>query len=248
MTLEGKVVIVTGASSGLGAELSGALLGAGAKLVVAARRMDRLERLLDGREEALAVQCDVTDDGDRRRLVDAAVERFGRLDGLVNNAGVSFPGIAARERLEDFRAQLEVNLLAPFALSQVALGAMRESGGGSILNLASVMGLRSFDDMPEAGYVASKAGLIGLTRELASQWGRHGVRVNALAPGFFPSEMTEGLFAADGSSPDWLVAATPLRRGGRAGELNEAAVFLLSDAASYVSGQTLAVDGGMATR
>jgi NAD(P)-dependent dehydrogenase (short-subunit alcohol dehydrogenase family) len=247
-SLADKVVLVTGASSGIGSEISLALLAAGAKVVLAARRLDRVERLAQGHEDALAVRCDVTDDGERRGLVAAAVERFGAIDGLVNNAGISHPGAATRERIEDFRAQLEVNLVAPFALSQLAVEEMRRSGGGSIVNVASVMGLRSFDAMPEAGYVASKAGLIGLTRELASQWGRHGVRVNALAPGFFPSEMTEGLFDAEGSGPEWLLTGTPLGRGGREGELAASVVFLLSGAASYVSGHTLVVDGGMAAR
>lgn len=246
--LTGKVILVTGASVGLGAELSVALLDAGAKVVLSARRLERIEELASGREDAHAVRCDVTEHGDRENLIAAALERFGRIDGLVNNAGISNVSVATKERVHDFRDQLEVNLVAPFALSQLAVAEMRRTGRGSIVNVASVLGLRSVSDMPEAGYVASKAGLIGLTRELASQWGRHGIRVNALAPGFFPSEMTDGLFAEDGSVPDWLVQGTPLERGGRRGELNESVIFLLSDSASYISGHTLVVDGGMAAR
>jgi NAD(P)-dependent dehydrogenase (short-subunit alcohol dehydrogenase family) len=246
--LSEKVVLVTGASSGLGAEMALALLAEGAKVVLSARRLDRIEELVGGEENACAIRCDVTDEDDRRRLVEGTIERFGRLDGLVNNAGISNVAIATRERVEDFRKVIEVNLVAPFALSQLAVAEMRRAGKGSIVNVASVMGIRSFDDMPEAGYVASKTGLIGLTRELASQWGRHGIRVNALAPGFFPSEMTDGLFAGDDGVPEWLARDTPLGRGGRAGELNDSLVFLLGDSSSYVSGHTLVVDGGSATR
>ena len=142
---------------------------------------------------------------------------------------------------------LEVNLVAPFELSCLAAAAMRKNGGGSIVNIASVMGVRSVDQAPDAAYVASKAGLIGLTRELASQWGRHGIRVNALAPGFFASEMTEG-FIAPGEAPDWLRAQTPLQRTGTAGELDEPLLFLLGSGSAFVTGQVLLVDGGLATR
>jgi NAD(P)-dependent dehydrogenase (short-subunit alcohol dehydrogenase family) len=143
---------------------------------------------------------------------------------------------------------LEVNLVAPFELSCLAVAAMRNNrgGGGSIVNVASVMALRSVDPFPDAAYVASKAGLVGLTRELASQWGRHGVRVNALAPGFFASEMTAGFL--DGGAPDWLVGATPLKRVGAAGELDDALVFLLGPGSGFMTGQVLVVDGGLATR
>jgi NAD(P)-dependent dehydrogenase (short-subunit alcohol dehydrogenase family) len=143
---------------------------------------------------------------------------------------------------------LDVNLVAPFELSCLAVAAMRANGdgGGAIVNVASVMAMRSVDPFPDAAYVASKAGLVGLTRELASQWGRHGVRVNALAPGFFASEMTAGFL--DGGAPDWLVGATPLKRAGAAGELDDALVFLLGPGSGFMTGQVLVVDGGLATR
>jgi NAD(P)-dependent dehydrogenase (short-subunit alcohol dehydrogenase family) len=248
--LDGRVVIVTGASAGLGAGMARAISAAGALVVLAARRAERLQALVAELGRADAVACDVTRDDDRVRLVRETAERHGRLDGLVNNAGVSYPGPASRESVEVFRAQLEVNLVAPFHLAQLAAAAMRATpdGGRSIVNVASVLGVRSAGDMPEAGYVASKAGVIGLTRELASQWGRHGVRVNAIAPGFFPSEMTEGLAGPDGAAPEWLARDTPLGRLGRPHELDGAVVFLLGDASSYVTGQALLVDGGLATR
>ncbi len=247
--LDGRICVVTGASSGLGASMARAIVAAGGHAVLAARRTDRLTALVGELGRADAVPCDVTSPADRARLVATTVERHGRLDGLVNNAGISHPGPATRESLDVFRRQLEVNLVAPFHLAQLAAGAMRGDGrGGAIVNVASVLGLRSAGEMPEAGYVASKAGLIGLTRELASQWGRHGIRVNALAPGFFPSEMTAGLADERGDAPPWLAGQTPLGRLGREGELDAAVVYLLSDAASFVTGATLTIDGGLATR
>jgi NAD(P)-dependent dehydrogenase (short-subunit alcohol dehydrogenase family) len=247
--LAGRTIVVTGASSGLGEQISAALARAGALVVVSARRADRLRELAD-RIGAEPVACDVTDADDRQRLIDTAVELGGGLDGLVNNAGWSKPGPASRETADDLRRHLEINLVAPFALCQLAAARMREreGGGRSIVNVASIAAYMSLAPMPEASYAASKAGLVALTRELASQWGRHGIRVNALAPGFFPSEMTDGLIAADGAAPDWLADSTPLGRVGRPGELDGATVFLLSEAASYVSGHVLAVDGGLLTR
>lgn len=249
LPLADRTIVVTGASSGLGEQISTALARAGARVVVSARRAERIAALAQ-RIGAEPVVCDVTDEDDRRRLIDAAVEIGGGLDGLVNNAGWSKPGPASHETAADLRRHLEINLVAPFALCQLAASAMRrrDGGGRSIVNVASIAAYRSLAPMPEASYAASKAGLVALTRELASQWGRHGIRVNGLAPGFFPSEMTDGLIAADGDAPAWLGDSTPLGRVGRPGELDGATVFLLSDAASYVSGHVLAVDGGLLTR
>jgi NAD(P)-dependent dehydrogenase (short-subunit alcohol dehydrogenase family) len=247
-THQDKVVIVTGASSGLGRQLAGALASAGAIPVLAARRADRLARLREELPGADAVACDVTDAGDRERLVATVLERHGRLDGLVNNAGAGATGPALRTPTEQFARVLELNLTAPFALACLAAQAMRENGGGSIVNVASVMGLRSIGEIPDAAYVASKSGIIGLTRELASQWGRYGIRVNAVAPGFFASEMTAELGDDPEAFPEFLLARTPLRRGGRPGELDEAVLFLLGAGSSFVTGHVLSVDGGMAVR
>jgi NAD(P)-dependent dehydrogenase (short-subunit alcohol dehydrogenase family) len=194
------------------------------------------------------VTCDVTDPADRERLVETVVERHGRLDGLVNNAGAGATGPALKSSTEAFARVLDLNLTAPFALSCLAAARMRADGGGSIVNVASVMGLRSIGEIPDAAYVASKAGIIGLTRELASQWGRHGIRVNAVAPGFFASEMTAELGDDPEAFPEFLLARTPLRRGGRAGELDEAVLFLLGAGSSFVTGHVLSVDGGMSVR
>jgi NAD(P)-dependent dehydrogenase (short-subunit alcohol dehydrogenase family) len=246
--LDGRVVIVTGASSGLGEQLARALDSAGATAVLVARREDRLARLREQLPGADAVTCDVTDPADRERLVERVVERHGRLDGLVNNAGAGATGPALKSSTEAFARVLDLNLTAPFALSCLAAARMRADGGGSIVNVASVMGLRSIGEIPDAAYVASKAGIIGLTRELASQWGRHGIRVNAVAPGFFASEMTADLGDDPEAFPEFLLARTPLRRGGRAGELDEAVLFLLGAGSSFVTGHVLSVDGGMSVR
>jgi NAD(P)-dependent dehydrogenase (short-subunit alcohol dehydrogenase family) len=248
LPLDGRVVVITGASSGLGVQMAGAAARAGARVVLAARRRERLEEVARAIPGADAVPADVADGEDRRRLIETAVERHGRIDALVNNAGVSHTGPALRQAVADFARVIEVNLVAPFELSCLAAAAMRRTGGGSIVNIASVMGVRSVDAAPDAAYVASKAGLIGLTRELASQWGRHGIRVNALAPGFFASEMTEGLIDGADGAPEWLRAQTPLQRTGRAGELDEPLLFLLGPGSAFVTGQCLLVDGGLATR
>ena len=246
--LDDRVVIVTGASSGLGEQLARALRAAGATPVLAARREDRLASLRAQLPGADTVTCDVTQAADRERLVETVLERHGRLDGLVNNAGAGATGPALKSSTEAFARVLDLNLTAPFALSCLAADRMRAGGGGSIVNVASVMGLRSIGEIPDAAYVASKAGVIGLTRELASQWGRHGIRVNAVAPGFFASEMTAELGDDPEAFPEFLLARTPLRRGGRAGELDEAVLFLLGAGSSFVTGHVLSVDGGMSVR
>jgi NAD(P)-dependent dehydrogenase (short-subunit alcohol dehydrogenase family) len=244
--LDGRVVVVTGASSGLGAQLARAVAEAGGTPVLAARRAERLEALSQEIPHADPVACDVTDEADRRRLIDGVIERHGRLDGLINNAGGGATAPALHTSTEAFIGVLNLNLVAPFALSCLAARRMREGSGGSIVNIASVMGLRSIGQIPDAAYVASKAGILGLTRELASQWGRHGIRVNAVAPGFFASEMTAGLGDDPEQFPEFLLARTPLGRGGREGELSEAVLFLLGPGSSFVTGTALSVDGGMA--
>jgi NAD(P)-dependent dehydrogenase (short-subunit alcohol dehydrogenase family) len=250
--LEGHVVIVTGASSGLGEQLARALANAGATPVMAARREDRLRALRDEIQGADAVTCDVTDDDDRRRLVETVMGRHGRIDGLVNNAGAGATAPALRTSAAIFARVVDLNLTAPFGLACLVAEQMRandnEDGGRSIVNIASVMGLRSIGEIPDAAYVASKAGIIGLTRELASQWGRYGIRVNAVAPGFFASEMTADLGDDPEQFPDFLLARTPLNRGGRAGELDDAVLYLLGPGSSFVTGHVLSVDGGMAVR
>jgi len=234
--MEGRVVVITGASSGLGAQLARAVSTAGGIPVMAARRAERLEALAQEIDNADPVVCDVTDEADRQRLIDGVMERHGRLDGLVNNAGSGATAPALRTTPETFANVLELNLIAPFALSRLAAERMRNGNGGG----------RSIGEIPDAAYVASKAGIIGLTRELASQWGRYGIRVNAVAPGFFASEMTAELGEDPEQFPEFLLSRTPLGRGGRTGELDDAVLFLLGPGSGFVTGTVLSVDGGMA--
>ncbi len=244
--LTGRVAIVTGASSGLGARFARVLREAGAGVVVAARRLDRVEALAAelGPERALAVQADVSQPPAVAALVDRALERFGRLDVMVNNAGIADPGPAEDEPTETFREVVEVNLTAVFTGCREAARVMLPQRSGSIVNVASALGLLGSWRIPNAGYAASKGGVINLTRDLASQWARRGVRVNALAPGWFESEMTAPLFEGEERWKRHLERTVPLGRAGREGELDGALLFLAGDASSYVTGQTVVVDGG----
>jgi NAD(P)-dependent dehydrogenase (short-subunit alcohol dehydrogenase family) len=245
MSLEGRVVIVTGAGSGLGEQFARALAHAGASVVLASRRLERLEALAGELEtDCLAVRCDVASEADRVAVVGAAMERFGRLDGLVNNAGAGDMGPALKQTTEQFERIVDINLVAPFALAREAARAMRESGGGSIVNIASVAGLTPISWQPHASYVASKTGLVGVTRELASQWGRYGIRVNAIAPGPFTTEMTGDVYEV-GPFAEKMIQSIPLARIGRPGEMDGLLKLLLGPEGAYITGQTIAVDGGL---
>jgi NAD(P)-dependent dehydrogenase (short-subunit alcohol dehydrogenase family) len=247
--IDGKVAIVTGASSGLGARFARVLDAAGAKVVLVARRRERLEELASELEhDALPVAQDLSKVDEVGSVVERALERFGRLDLLVNNAGMVDVHPAEKEPLDEFRRVIDVNLVAPFALAQHAARAMLDggdrAGGGAIVNVASVLGLVGVGQIPQAGYAASKGGIVNLTRELSAQWSRKGIRVNAIAPGWFESEMTADMFSEEGRGRDWVARRAPLGRHGREGELDGALLFLASDASSYVTGHVLAVDGG----
>jgi NAD(P)-dependent dehydrogenase (short-subunit alcohol dehydrogenase family) len=242
--LDDRVAIVTGASSGLGVAFAQGLAEAGADLVLGARRVERLEdtaRLVrDAGRRALAVATDVSDPESCTALVEVAMSEFGRVDVLVNNAGVGTAVPATRESPEQFRSVIDVNLNGCYWMAQACGRVMQP--GSSIINISSVLGLTTAG-LPQAAYASSKAGLIGMTRDLAQQWtGRKGIRVNAIAPGFFASEMTE-------QYPDGYLESQegriPVGRKGDPAELAASVVFLASDAAGYVTGQTLPVDGGM---
>jgi NAD(P)-dependent dehydrogenase (short-subunit alcohol dehydrogenase family) len=242
--LDGRVAIVTGASSGLGVAFAQGLAEAGADVVLGARRAERLAETAalveaTGRR-ALAVPTDVSDPAACTALVEAAMHAFGRVDVLVNNAGVGTAVPATHETPEQFRSVVEVNLNGCYWMAQACGRVMQP--GSSIVNISSVLGLTTAV-LPQAAYASSKAGLIGMTRDLAQQWtGRKGIRVNALAPGFFASEMTEQY--PDGYL-DQMLYRVPAGREGDPAELAATVVFLASDAAGYITGQTLAVDGGM---
>ena len=243
--LDGKVVIVTGASAGLGARFARVLDAAGARVVVAARRVERLDLLASELHDAHVVGCDLADDGAPEALVAATLAHYGRVDVLVNNAGTSAPTPAFDESTDKFSATLRVNLVAPFELARECARAMiAAETGGAIVNVASIWGLVGVGQIPEAGYAASKGGLVNLTRELSAQWARRGVRVNCLAPGWFRSEMTDGVMFGDDNAERWMRQRTPMGRGGEEHELDGALLFLASDASSFLTGQTVCVDGG----
>jgi NAD(P)-dependent dehydrogenase (short-subunit alcohol dehydrogenase family) len=241
--LDDRVAIVTGASSGLGVAFAKALAEAGADVALGARRVERLQetaRLVEeAGQTALPVATDVTQPEDCERLVADTMERFGRVDVLVNNAGVGTAVPATRETPDQFRQVIDLNLNGAYWMAQ-ACGRVMEPGS-AIVNISSVIGLTTAA-LPQAAYSASKAGVIGLTRDLAQQWtGRKGIRVNALAPGYFASEMTDAL------KEGYIVAMQSRMLAGRMGEPEELAaalIFLASDAGRYVTGVTLPVDGG----
>jgi len=242
--LDGRVALVTGASSGLGVAFAIALAEAGADVSVCARRADRLDETR-AKVEALGRRCiaisaDVSKVEDCDRAVAETVDRLGRVDVLVNNAGIGTAVPATREQPEQFRQVLDVNLMGSYWMAQACGRVMKP--GSAIVNVGSVLGSTTAG-LPQAAYAASKAAIEGLTRDLASQWtSRKGIRVNALAPGFFPSEMTD-------QYPDgYLDAMMPRVLSGRRGdpeELAAALLFLASDASGYVTGAVLPVDGGM---
>ena len=243
-SLTDRVVVVTGASSGLGVAFAQAAAEAGADVVLAARRTDRLEKTAElvraaGRQ-ALCVATDIADPAQAQNMIDVAMEKFGRVDVLVNNAGVGTAVPATRETPEQFRQVVDINLNGSYWAAQAAGKVMKP--GSAIVNIASVLGLTTAG-LPQAAYAASKAGVIGLTRDLAQQWGaRKGIRVNAIAPGFFETEMTDQY--QDGYLES-MKSRLVLGRLGDPEELAATVVWLASDAAAYVTGQTIAVDGGI---
>ena len=244
--LDGKVAIVTGASSGLGVAFAKGLAQAGADVAVCARRADRLEQTRQAVEvhgrRCLTVPADVATPEDCERVAARTVDELGRVDVLVNNAGIGTAVRATREPPDEFRKVIDINLLGSYWMAQACGRAMTD--GGSIVNIGSVLGSTTAG-LPQAAYASSKAAIIGLTRDLAQQWtGRKGIRGKALAPGFFPSEMTDQY---PQGYLEQMMIRVPAGRAGEPSELVAALVFLASDAASYITGVVLPVDGGMLT-
>jgi NAD(P)-dependent dehydrogenase (short-subunit alcohol dehydrogenase family) len=242
--LDGRVALVTGASSGIGRRCARVLSAFGAAVTLAARRTERLETLARELSNAYPIACDLADPVLAATAVDVSIDKFGRLDIVVNAGGISEVVPATEELPKNFNRILTVNLLAPFVIAQRAAQAMVGSGtAGSIINISSIFGLVGVGQMPQAAYAASKGGLMNLTRELAAQWARKQIRVNAVSPGWFPTELTKDLFdSADGMR--WLRGKTPMGRGGELRELDGAILLLASDAGSFITGQTITVDGG----
>lgn len=245
--LSGKTAVVTGGSRGIGKEMAEALAEAGASLMLCARRAEWLDATVEefkGRGFDVAGKaCDVSKPEEVQAVVDETIRTFGSLDILVNNAGVSWAAMPEDMPLEKWQHVLNVNLTGCFLFAQAAGREMLKKSSGSIINIASISGMTSSANGPfYAGYVASKAGLIGLTRELAASWGRRGIRVNAIAPGFFSSRLADPVLDIYERS---IQESNPIPRIGAPGELKGITVFLASAASSYVTGQTIAVDGGM---
>jgi hypothetical protein len=240
--LDGRVALVTGASSGLGARFATVLHGAGADVVLTARRHDRLQRLaddLDGR--ATVLPGDLREPTVRSALIELVAKRFGRLDILVNNAGICDGGPLENQSLPDLVDVFDLNVVAAVDLCRLGAPLLFARPGATVINIASIYGLVGSRE-PMAAYNASKGALVNVTRNLAAQWGERGVRVNALAPGFFPTELTGGL--ADPTKRAHIEQRTLLGRVPDLTEIDGPLLFLASDAASYVTGQVLTVDGG----
>jgi gluconate 5-dehydrogenase len=246
--LSGRVALVTGGSRGLGLEMAEGLAEAGASLMLLARREQWLAPAVESlKKRGFACEgavCDVANPDVAPAAVARTVSTFGKIDILVNNAGVTWGQPAEEMPLDKWQMVIDIDLTAAFLFCQAAGREMIKRGYGRIINVASVAGL--IGSSPEgqhiAAYVAAKGGLIALTRELAAKWAPHNVRVNAIAPGFFPSRMTEKVLEQGEAR---IAAATPLGRVGRPGELKGVAVFLAADASNYITGQTIAVDGGI---
>ena len=245
--LSGRTAIVTGGSRGIGKEMAEGLAEAGANLMLCARRAEWLDETLEEfRGKGFCAEGktgDVSKAEDVQAIVDETVKTFGKIDILINNAGISWGAMPEAMPLAQWQKVIDVNLTGCFLFAQAVGREMLKNSSGSIINIASIAGLSSSANGPfYAGYVASKAGLIGLTRELAASWGRKGIRVNAIAPGFFHSRLADAVIDIYERS---IQENNVIPRIGEEGELKGAAVFLASDASSYVTGQTIVVDGGM---
>lgn len=245
--LTGRSAIVTGGSRGIGREMAEALAEAGARLMLCARRAEWLdETVAEFHERGFDVAgmlCDVSKADEVESVVRDTVSKFGKVDILINNAGISWGAMPEDMPLEKWQQVLDVNLTGCFLMARAAGREMLKQGKGSILNVASIAGITSSANGPfYAGYVASKAGLIGLTRELAASWGRRGIRVNAIAPGFFHSRLADAVIDIYERS---IQENNVIARIGEPGELKGITLFLASDASSYITGQTIAVDGGL---
>ena len=244
--LTGRVAIVTGGSRGLGQEMAEGLAEAGARLMLCARRDEWLTPTVNEmRERGYAVEgtlCDVSKPNEVQAVVDRTIAAYGKVDILVNNAGLTWGDEPETMPLDKWHKVIETNLTGAFLFSQAAGKDMLTRRWGRIINIASIAGLHASVDGPHyAGYAASKAGLMGLTRELAATWGARGIRVNAIAPGFFHSRMADPGIA---KVEPHIKAYSPIPRVGAAGELKGVAVFLAADASNYITGQVIVVDGG----
>ena len=246
--LDGKIALVTGASSGIGAQTVKLFSSLGAKVIAAARREDRLQDLANQYPNVMAVKCDVGVEADCKNLVNTTINEYGKIDILINNAGISDPIPALEEDLDLFKRVIQIDLISCFHLAQLCAQHMEtQESGGAIVNVASIHGFVGSSPNNQPGYTAAKGGLINLTRELALEWARHGIRVNAIAPGYITTELTDEMIAGE-SGRKWIERNTPMRRPGEVTELDGAMLLLASDAGSYITGETIAIDGGWLAR
>jgi NAD(P)-dependent dehydrogenase (short-subunit alcohol dehydrogenase family) len=246
-SLKGKVAIVTGGGRGLGEQIAIGFAEAGANVVVCSRRVEACEEVSGKLKEigvdSLALKCDITNPEDVKNVVEHTVEKFGRIDILVNNSGASWGAPAEEMPLEAWQKVLNVNVTGTFIMSQAAGRVMLEQGSGKIINIASVAGLKGSNPkvMDAIGYNASKGAVITFTKDLAAKWGPRGIYVNAIAPGFFPTKMSKGLLEKGGQA---ILEGTPLRKFGSDTDLKGVAVFLAASASDYITGDVVVVDGG----
>jgi NAD(P)-dependent dehydrogenase (short-subunit alcohol dehydrogenase family) len=246
-SLKGKVAIVTGGGRGLGEQIAIGFAEAGANVVVCSRRVEACEEVSGKLKEigvdSLALKCDITNPEDVKNVVEQTVDKFGRIDILVNNSGASWGAPAEEMPLEAWQKVLNVNVTGTFLMSQAAGKVMLEQRSGKIINIASVAGLKGSNPkvMDAIGYNASKGAVITFTKDLAAKWGPRGIYVNAIAPGFFPTKMSKGLLEKGGQE---ILEGTPLRKFGSDTDLKGVAVFLAASASDYITGDVVIVDGG----
>lgn len=247
--LDGEVALVTGASSGLGARFVQLLASAGATVIAVARRLDRLEALVEEcGPSVIAMPCDLLDVDQRVELSERVDELGLSVTILINNAGVSVAVPAESESLENFERSLALQVTAPFHLAQLFGRPMLERGAGRIINIGSILGLVAASPIKDVSYCASKGALINMTRQLGAEWGRKGVLVNAIAPGWFPTEMTQADMFDDDQGAAFVERNAPMGRAGAIEELDGALMLLAGPGGSYMTGQVVVVDGGWTAR
>lgn len=245
--LDGRVAVVTGASSGLGNRFARILHSVGATVVAVARRADRLAALAADLPGTVVITGDLSESDDRERVAALALETCGRIDVLVNNAGMSTPAPIETEELDTFRYAMELNVTSLWHMSKLCAPAIIANGGGSIVNVASMLGHVGSTPVKQAHYCASKGAVVNLTRELGLQFARKNLRVNALCPGWFPSEMTAGMESDEGAQR-FIKQNSPMPRMGFDHELDGALLLLATPAGSFITGQSIIVDGGWTAR